>query len=135
MPTKTPDFITSLTLQTTSTRDDQPPGWFAEFTTLALWFRQSWALIPLDAALRLSRRVDATAAVDVVLVLLAALVAHSSVADTHAQLQPVRTLVPRLWDRAAMPSRPAVSRFLKALDEQALTAMEALFFTPFSSTA
>lgn len=127
MPTEQVDPIASMQMETTSEREQLPPPWFAELAVVARWFHSRWVLIPLCAALRLSRRVDATAAIDVILLLLAALVGDGSLAETDEALRPVRHLLPQLWDRDRMASRSATSRFLSSLDETAMEAMQTLF--------
>ena len=107
MPTEQVDPIASMQMETTSEREQLPPPWLAELAVLARWFHSRGVLIPLCSALRLSRRVDATAAIDVILLLLAALVGDGSIAETDEALRPVRHLLPQLWDRDRMASRSA----------------------------
>ena len=135
MPTERADRTASIHLETTSTREQQPPPWFAELAVLAHWFRLRWVLIPLCAILRLRRRVDATAAVDVLLVMLAALVGNCPLAHAREALAPVRSAVPALWDRGKLASRSAVSRFLAALDARTLDARQTLFYPRSASSA
>jgi hypothetical protein len=135
MPTESRDSTATLLLETTSTTIHDPPSWFPELATLAQWFVHRQLLPLLDTTLRLVRRVDATCPLDVVLLLLAALVAHASLQRACEQLGPVRHLLPALWARNYLASRPAVSRFLAALTVPVMDSMQTLFCLPSASTA
>jgi hypothetical protein len=117
-------------LETTSERELLPPPWFAELTLLAHWFCLRGMLPSFGTTLRLVRRVDATAALDVLLLMLAALIANGPLARAYDMLLPVRRTVPALWGRKGMASRSATSRFLTALNAPALEAMHSLFCPP-----
>lgn len=135
MPTERPNPIASMHLETTSEREQLPPSWFAELTVIARWFEVHWVLLPLCSTLRLARRVDATAAIDVVLLLLAAHVGNCALHHAHRALNPVAHLLPQLWGRERLASTTAVSRFLAALDDATLDAMQTLFCPPSASSA
>ena len=134
MPTEKPDPTVSMQLETTSEREQLPPPWFAELAVLVRWFGLHWVLIPLCSTLHLARRVDATAAVDVFLLMFAAHVGNCALNQTHHALAPVARLLPQLWDREKLASSYAVSRFLKALDATTMDAMQSLF-CPSSATS
>lgn len=135
MPAESADPTPSTLLETTSTRERLPPPWFAEATLLARWFSHHLVLIPLGSALLLARRVDATAAIDVVLLMLAAHVGNCALSHAHRALRPVDQLLPHLWGRRAMASTSAASRFLAALDADAVDAMQTLFCPPSATSA
>jgi hypothetical protein len=122
-------------LETTSEREQLPPSWFAELTVIARWFEVHWVLLPLCSTLRLARRVDATAAVDVVLLVLAAHVGNCALNHAHKALNPVAHLLPQLWGRERLASTSAVSRFLAALDATTMDALQTLFCPPSASSA
>ncbi len=135
MPTESADPTPSMQLETTSEREQLPPPWFAELTLLARWFSHHLVLIPLCSTLLLARRVDASAAVDVVLLMLAAHVGNSALNHARRALRPVERVLPHLWGRRAMVSTSAASRFLKALDADAMDAMQTLFCPPSATSA
>jgi len=92
-------------------------------------------LIPLCSTLLLARRVDATAAVDVFLLMLAAHVGDSALNHAHRALRPVASFLPQLWGRSRMVSASAASRFLAALDDRSMDAMQTLFCPPYATSA
>ena len=125
----------SARLETTSAQERSSPPWFAQLAVIARWFAQRGVLAGISDALHITRRVDATAAIDVVLALLAALVGQRSIASAVDALDPVRAALPSLWERKSMPSRSAISRFLAALTTHQLDNMQSLFCPLFVSTA
>jgi hypothetical protein len=64
----------------------------------------------------------------VLMLLLYAVSAESSIQDFRRAADSVSTVLAGLWQRALMPSRYALSRFLKILPPQCVAAVEALFF-------
>jgi hypothetical protein len=135
MLTEKPDPIASMHMQTTSEREQLPPPWFAQLALLTHWFHLR-ALLPCFAAtLQIVRRVDATAALDVLLLMLAALIGNCPLAHAHAALTPLGHALPAVWGRKALTSRSAASRFLAALTAPMLDAMHTLFCPPSVSTA
>ena len=118
MPTESSESAARMHLETTSERERSPPPWFAELTLLAHWFCLHGILPSFGTTLRLVRRVDATAALDVLL--LAARIANGPLAHAYDLLLPVRRTLPALWGRKGMASRSATSRFFTALNAPAL---------------
>lgn len=136
MPTENHQHPTaSARLETTSAQERTPPPWFAQLVVIARWFELRGMLEQINEALHLMRRVDATAALDVVLPMLAALVGQSSISSAVDALEPVREPLPSLWERKRLPSRSAISRFLAALTAPALNRMHSLFCPRFANTA
>lgn len=135
MLTEKPDPIASIQMQTTSERERLPPPWFAELALLTHWFHLRALLPCVGATLQTMRRVDATAALDVLLLLLAALIGNCPLAHAHAALTPLGQSLPAVWGRRALASRSAASRFLAALTAPMLDAMHSLFCPPSVSTA
>lgn len=125
----------SARLETTSAQERSSPPWFAQLALIARWFEQRGMLAGIRDALHITRRVDATAGLDVVLALLAALIGQRSIASAVDALVPMRAALPSLWARKSMPSRSAISRFLAALTTHELDNMQSLFCPPFVSTA
>ena len=129
-----PQGTASVRLETTLEPERAAPSWFAQLAIIALWFKQHGLLSRISAALQLVRRVDATAAIDVVLLMLAALVGNGPIAAAFAQLDSFRTPLAALWHRKRLPSRSAASRFLAALSSAQLDNLQSLFCPPFVST-
>lgn len=136
MPAESRNEVTaSARLETTSVQERRPPPWFAQLVLIARWFEQRNMLTPINEALHFRRRVDATAALDVVLLMLAALIGQRSIAATFDALVPVMSALPSLWARKRLPSRSAISRLLAALTARELDKMQSLFCPRFASTA
>lgn len=129
------EVTASARLETTSMQERRPPPWFAQLVLIARWFEQRNMLTPINEALHFRRRVDATAALDVVLLMLAALIGQRSIAATFDALVPVMSALPSLWARKRLLSRSAISRLLAALTAHELDKMQSLFCLRFASTA
>jgi hypothetical protein len=122
----------SMQWETTSAHERFPPPWFPELTLLARWFTLQWVLLPICSALHLPRRVDATAGIDVLLMFLAAHTGNCALNHAHKALEPVASVVPKLWGRERLVSRSAASRFLSALDAASMDTMQTLFCKRFA---
>lgn len=94
---------------------------------LTRWFALHWVLLPICSALHLPRRVDSTAGIDVLLLLLAAHTGNCALNHAHMALGPLATVVPRVWSRERLVSTSAASRFLSALDAPSMDHMQTLF--------
>jgi hypothetical protein len=128
------EVTSSVRVETTLEPERTAPSWFAQLAIIALWFNQHGLLAAISTALQLVRRADATAAIDVVLLMLAALIANGPILTAFVKLGAFRKTLATLWDRDKLPSRSATSRFLRSLSAVQLDNLQSLFCPPFVST-
>jgi hypothetical protein len=124
----------SVRVETTLQPERTAPSWFTQLAIITLWFKQHAMLPQISAALQLVRRVDAIAAIDVVILMLVALVANRPIAAAVASLDSFCEPLAALWNRKRLSSRSAASRFLSALSSVQLDNLQSLFCPPFVST-
>ena len=109
---------TSTTLiETTPESAASPPAWFAHAAVVLRAVRVCALGAALGERMRVARkRAGAYVALDYILLLLTfALSDEPHLKALFDHLAPLATALPALWDRTALPSRSALSRFLRAV--------------------
>jgi hypothetical protein len=106
------------------------PDWLAEAIVVATWWRQHGLFAAINDVLRVPRgRAGAYEPCDFVLFLLAFSVSRmGKVSHFRRRLGQHALALAAAWDRDAVPSASALSRFLAVVDESALAQLRALLF-------
>jgi hypothetical protein len=106
------------------------PGWFSEIIVIAHLWAQSGMVAALQQQVKVTRgRMGDYEVVDFTLLLLAyALSQELTLNKFYQQLLPVRAALLALWERNKTPSASALSRFLSAITDQAVTQLRKLLF-------
>jgi hypothetical protein len=125
----------ALHLSTSSVSEPTAPPWLTQAIVLMQAWWSGWLLLPLVEHVRLARgRAGKFEVVDFVLVLLAY---ASSEARTlkafYQQARPTAQVLMGAWGRNGMPSRSALSRFLKDVTPTAVEALRDFFLTSWST--
>jgi len=120
----------SVVLHTSSLPQTNAPPWTAEaIAVLRTWWIR-WLPLPLVETVQVSRgRAGRFEVIDFVLVLLTYAVSGApTLRSFYQQAHPVASVLMALWQRYALPSRSALSRFLKDMSAEAVESLRALFF-------
>ncbi len=106
------------------------PTWLPEVVLVLRHWRDSGLVQALQSTVRVPRgRMGHFEVCDFVLVLLTyAISGERTLAALFTALTPCATALAALWQRARLPSRAALSRFLAAVPASALEALRALLF-------
>jgi hypothetical protein len=119
----------ALHLSTTSASEPTAPPWLTQALVLAQTWWSQWLPMPLVEGVRVVRgRAGTFDVVDFVLVLLA--YASSGGRDLKTffeQARPVAQVLMGAWGRNKMPSRSALSRFLKDVTAAPVEALRDFF--------
>ncbi|MBK6531202.1 MAG: hypothetical protein IPF99_16795 [Deltaproteobacteria bacterium] len=116
MAQKRSEDTSTTEIETTPERAPTPPPWFADALVVlrAVRVRALWSA--LVERMRVERgRAGVYVALDYLLVLLTFAVSDAPhLKALFAQLPPIASALAAVWDRATLPSRAALSRFLEA---------------------
>ena len=105
------------------------PSWFGEVTLIAHVFKQRGLLSAIVERVQFARaRFGTYDTIDFVVVLLGyAISRERTLEDFYERLQPFGLVFMGLFERADLPSRYALSRYLAALDKPCVEALRTLF--------
>lgn len=119
----------ALHLSSSSRTEPTAPPWLTEVLVLLQTWWSEWLPLPLVEHVRVPRgRAGTFVVVDFVLVLLAYASSRAPMLKAfYEQAQPVASVVMCAWGRTRMPSRSALSRFLKSVPPTAVEALRDFF--------
>jgi len=105
------------------------PGWFGEAVLLGQYWLESGLVGYLEEEVRVVRgRMGRYEVVDFVLLLLSyAVSGEKTLRDFYKALAPVREVLMGVWGRSQCPSASSLSRFLAAVDKEAVRGLRELF--------
>src|SRR5262249_10463003 len=120
---------TSVKVQISPESVPSTPSWFAEVTLIAHVFTQRGWLSAIVERVRFARaRFGIYDTIDFVVVLLGyAVSGERTLEEFYERLEPFGPVFMSLFERADLPSRSALSRYLSALDQAAVEALRTLF--------
>jgi hypothetical protein len=122
---------TGATVQIETTAETRPsvPDWFGEITLLAQHWKQQGVLTAIQDQVRFSRRRFGTyEVIDFVVMLLGYASSGERTLKTYSErVQPFKTALMGLFERAELPHRSTLSRFLAVINEGAVEALRRLF--------
>lgn len=110
-----PDSNSRVIISATSKNKERHPSWFPEVALFLEAWMQSGLVSKLQEGVRVGRgRMGDYDTCDYVLLLLSYAVSHEATLETfYENLDPVKEILAALWQRQTLPSRSALSRFLK----------------------
>jgi hypothetical protein len=122
---------TAATIQVETTAEARPsvPNWFGEITLLAQHWKQQGVLTAIQNQVRFARRRFGTyEVIDFIVMLLGYASSGERTLKTYSErVHPFRTALMGLFERAEMPHRSTLSRFLAVFNERAVEALRRLF--------
>jgi len=118
-----------VTIETSSELVPSTPSWFGEVAIMAQYLMHLGLLEKIAESVRFARaRFGIYDTIDLVVVLIGyRLSAEPTLEAFYQRLQPFRTPFMALFGREQLPSRSALSRFLKALDQPPVEHLRTLF--------
>jgi hypothetical protein len=118
-----------VTIQTSSQSVPSTPSWFGEVVLIAQYLRHLGILAALAQRVRFARkRFGQYEVIDFLVVLLGyAISGEPTLQAFYERLQPFAATFMALFERAQLPARSTLSRFLAALDQAAVEAVRTLF--------
>lgn len=128
--------IAPLSVSASASSDRVPPPWWAKVATLLRYAWASWWPMALGFALRSPRKAGTYEACDFVLLLLARIESRARFFTRfYEEATPIAQPLMALWARDKMPSRAALSRWLRTLTEENVELVRTLFYPIFCTTA
>jgi hypothetical protein len=122
---------TAAIIQVETTAETRPsvPNWFGEITLLAQHWKRHGVVTAIEDQVRLARRRFGTyEVIDFVAMLLGyASSGERTLKEYSERVQPFKTTLMGLFERAELPHRSTLSRFLAVFNEQAVEALRRLF--------
>jgi hypothetical protein len=122
---------TAATLQVETTAKTRPsvPNWFGEITLLAQHWKHTGVLAAIQEQVRFARRRFGTyEVIDFVVMLLGYASSGERTLKTYSErVQPFKSALMGLFERAEMPHRSTLSRVLSVFNESAVEALRRLF--------
>jgi len=127
MTQKRPHHTSTTLIETSPEAAPTPPPWFAGAVLTLRTLHASPLWIALCSKMNVPRgRTGHYVAIDFILTLLTFAVSDAAnLREMYAQLLPVIVALPAVWSRGQMPSRSALSRFLRAVTPSHVTALAA----------
>jgi len=119
----------AVIIQTSSESVLSTPSWFGEVTLLARYLRKHDVLTKINEQVRFARRrFGRYEVIDFLAVLFGyAISGERTLEEFYESLQPFAVPFMALFDRAQLPARSTLSRFLAALTEAPVDALRTLF--------
>ncbi len=122
---------TAATIQVETSAETRPsvPNWFGEITLLAQHWKQHGVVTAIEDQVRLARRRFGTyEVIDFVVMLLGYASSGERTLKSYSErVQPFKMALMGLFERAEMPHRSTLSRFLAVFNERAVEALRRLF--------
>jgi hypothetical protein len=125
------DQETSASVRVETNAESKPsvPGWLGEMALIAQHLKQQGVLAAIDERVRLVRgRMGSYEVIDFVAMLLGYASSEERTVEAYAEgLRPFGAVLMGLFERAKLPHRTTLSRFLAAMEEATVEALRRLF--------